>query len=453
MAVQERGYTPQLGPAETARLPTAGADAFGAQVGQSIAQLGGAIQAARDDQQSTEFAASSAQWRSDVEQQIIDMRANAQPGAAGHADAAKAIVDDPATREKLLSGISDRQLRRRAEGQIADFANRVTTREYEYQAVQQAAKVVGDAGRFFDISANRVRHSTDPAAYAEETARVEEYIHSLKGISEDQRAKASDDAAATLAVARVNGMIDQGQAPAALAQIKAGAFDALLDPRQVEALTNVAEVQIRTDASQAKAAATQALTQQKNVLSAAEADADASRPDPKVYWQLAQGWSGVPGEEERAIRAKAKGDAIAAAESYRGASPAERDARVAALRAMPQRTAAEESELKGLAAQKSYVDQLDAVGRLQYATGSEPPRLDLSDPAATRTWVAYAEAAQQRFGGLVSLPAETMAVAKDIARSGSTDAKIGLAQSLLQLPPKYARSAMDQIGAGDENFT
>ena len=177
MAIEERGYQQQLGPARSAALPMADANAFGADVGRAMAKVGDSLHRSetqayqierqqKADQEAADFNARFAAARERMDKLSIDSRSNAGPGAAGHS---QAMADAwKAESEQLLQGLTESRLINSAKGQMAEFGSRLRSSEYEYEQGARIGKLVADQKSASDVAANRARQAHDPKSFAEE---------------------------------------------------------------------------------------------------------------------------------------------------------------------------------------------------------------------------------------------------------------------------------------------
>jgi hypothetical protein len=250
----ERGYdvrtAPSAGPGPVLSDPRD----FGAQVGAALEQFGQAKHSAdvrayqieRQQNAASEqasFASNFAKYRQSMDGVVLQTRGNAAPGAAGHPDSIKTVYE--AGRDALLSGITEDRLRQQASAQFDEYGASLLSRESVWAEGKRVAKLVTDTGDLIDTGANRIRTARDQAAYADELRHGQDAIAAMQGIDDDTKAKLQRQMQQSYSVSFVQGLFDSGQAATAKGLIESGAFNDVLEPKQIEALMNGADVEIR----------------------------------------------------------------------------------------------------------------------------------------------------------------------------------------------------------------
>lgn len=460
----ETGYDPQIAPGGAATAPAqAGPDAFGAGIGQGIEQVGGALhrrdlnayeleRKQQQDQQAAGFAAGFTQARADADAASVDMRNNAAPGGAGHA---QAMADWWETRKAaLLDGISEDRVRLHAQQQLDAFGASLGSSEYQWQAGAGAAKLVADTRTMIDTAANRARTSSDPKAFEQELTAGVASIEAMQGVPADVRDKLQHEYAQSVTIGHANGMLDRGEVGALRTVIASGALDARLTPEQIDHLSNGVEIEQRRidalaehQAALAKAAVHEQVATVNARLQAGEdvpqavltqtaADARAIGDESGAYkLEVARAQAGINRATQPWTPTQFR-EAIDGLEAKGGKrSPAE-DVTLAQLKRIePERT-------------KNFTADPGAWAALN---GLPRPTFDPANPqsgAAIEQWAAR----MQHATGTVPPPlaADQAAQMHAIATTGTAQERVALAQSVLSLG-KLSSKAGDQIG-GDADF-
>lgn len=134
MAGFEGVYRAGTNPGGSPALPGAGAEAFGAGIGQAVAATGDALHRAKVEEkrlevqqtrqnQAADAGVQLATIQGETSADVAQMRDNAGPGAAGHRDAVAAHLDHRL--ETFLGGITDERVRNAYRQQAADYRARV----------------------------------------------------------------------------------------------------------------------------------------------------------------------------------------------------------------------------------------------------------------------------------------------------------------------------------------
>lgn len=262
---QETGYQQQTAPRAATAMPLANANTFGAQVGASIADLGATLHE-RDvrayqlerkvtaDSEASDFQRRFAEARDRLDTVARNARNNAGPGGAGHEAAMRKALDDE--RKALFGGITEDNVRREAEGQFESWSRGFGQREADFENGQRLGKVATDWASATDIAANRIRGQHDPQAYADEIQLGYRGIDALANVPQDVKEKLKRELVdQKYAIAFLSGLNDNNPA-LAREMIDKGLFDASLEPQQLTALRNGAEVEVRRAEGEARAQAT-----------------------------------------------------------------------------------------------------------------------------------------------------------------------------------------------------
>jgi hypothetical protein len=253
MAIEPRGYERQRGDARLTPTPMADANAFGADVGRAIAQVGDTVhrnqinaykveRQQKADQEVADFNARFAAARERMDRASIDARNNAAPGATGHADAMAQAWDKE--RAQLLTGMTETRLIQHAEQQLGEFGSRLRSSEYQYEQSARIGKTVADFQNMSDLSANRARQAHDPASYAEELKFGRAGIEAMAGVPADVKDKLVREHEQRVSIGYLNGLNDTNPA-LAVAMLEAGTFNEILSPEQIEQARNGAQVEVR----------------------------------------------------------------------------------------------------------------------------------------------------------------------------------------------------------------
>lgn len=263
MAV-ERGYQAQVGVRAQDVAVQTSPDAYGAQLGSAIGELGqtvhrGDIQAyqierkARADSEATGFARNFAEWRANMDGIIREQRSGAAPGGVGHQQAVRDAYEKG--RETLLSGITEDSVRNSASTQFSTFGASLLEREGTWAEGKRVAKVVDDTQVLSDIGANRVRQMSDQGAYQEEVKLGYAFVDSLQ-VDDDTKAKLRRELVdQKYAMAFLDGMTERDPI-AARAMMEIGEYNDILEPAQLEKLRNGADMEIRRAAAAERTRAT-----------------------------------------------------------------------------------------------------------------------------------------------------------------------------------------------------
>lgn len=464
MAV-ERGYQAQVGVRAQDVAVQTSPDAYGAQLGGAVGELAqtvhrGDIQAyqierkARADSEATSFARNFAEWRANMDGIIREQRSGAAPGGAGHAQAVRDAYEKG--RETLLAGITEDSVRNSAATQFSTFGASLLEREGTWAEGKRVAKVVDDTQVLSDIGANRVRQMSDQGAYQEEVKLGYAFVDSLQ-VDDDTKAKLRRELVdQKYAIAYINGLNDKDPVMAR-GMLDSGAFNEILEPVQLEQLRNGADIEIR----RAAAAADQEVSMQKAALG----------EQIQTFKQMDQDGIEIPADKLAALRdaAAANGDTSTAVEldgmiannafakAYRGATPVQRERRLAELAGKTKPNANEQRELNWLRQHSGPLDSEfnnDPVGyAAKFATGSSvPPPIDVADPATVQARLEWRRQYSQATGRPVPVFSDNeLLPLREQVQSGARG-RLGVLQALDAIPPAERAVAAGQIVPGDAGF-
>lgn len=265
MSAAETGYRRQVAPQPAARRPAPSPEAFGAGLGAQLQETAQAVhhEALQDyqiqreatrDEQWTGFLAGYAQHQLTMADDARERRKLAGPGYA----AAMAERWDEAG-HKLTEGLTEDGVRRRAQQMLAEGRARFVDGEATYEEARRVDKTTGDYLDQLNVSANLTRRLEKPDEYLAQARLQAQAIDGLD-VGDDVKDKLHHEAQQTLGVAYIDGTIERDPT-LAKAMLGSGAFDDVLTPKQVEALSNKADVEIhardvaaRTQAAMAKSA-------------------------------------------------------------------------------------------------------------------------------------------------------------------------------------------------------
>lgn len=446
---QENIYQPQVAPQATAGLPQAGADAFGAQVGAGIEKLGDTLHATdiraykierqlKADQEAAAVAARMATQRLENDRAIVDMRTNAAPGAAGHAEATTVMLAKQ--REAIGAGITEDDVRNRALARFDDYAASVGSAEYSFEVGQRVGKASTDVQHATDTTTNLLRTSTDPTVFARELKTGVQELRDMTGIPPDVRDKLIDDREQSYSLGHLNGMIDRGQAAAARALVDSGAFNGILTPEQVDRIRSGAEVEMRREAAATAHAATvekAALADSVSTLKTLNSNG-AEIPDGQLAGVQAR--LAALGDNSGATEIAVMRVQSGIAKETKPWTPKQFDTAINDLAGKAKRTVDQDLRL-------AYLRQIRGARTTQFnanpgewaaSIGRPPPALNLGDPAsidARKSWARSIAAAAGRPVPFLSAneaaelsarasssPKERLAVANELAGFGGFDA-------------------------------
>lgn len=453
-------YQQRVAPGGSTPLPMADAEAFGAGVGRAVSGLGGSLEnlalVERQVKRNEENAAagkSLADLRLAATQSATDMRANAQPGAVGHADAAARWWDENS--QPLLDGIGDEKVRRNVELQLREQRAAFVGGEYEWEAAKRVAKVRSDETDAATTGLNRIATAPDLATaepiVAQERQASVDRIHGYAGISDDDKE-------------RMIHQLDQGIAQTTLdlgvrtdpakarALLDAGAFN-ILKPEEIK--QGYAAIGVEERRAEAQAAHAAAL-QKKAVMDQVEgvnAQIEAGVVVPDADLQKTAAAARAVGEETAGFKldvARVRAGINRETEAW---TPQQYDANIAQLRALGEkRTAAQDIQLKHLETiapgrKEEFAKDPGAWGALN---GDPAPALDMADPA---TW-AQRRQWQGRISSLTRQPvpflqpAEVQALKANYEQSPAS--RLAVINEIAPIGGRTAQLAMRQIAPQDD---
>ncbi|WP_310532509.1 hypothetical protein [Novosphingobium sp.] len=268
----ESGYQSRIMPQAGAPMPMASPDAFGAQVGRAVGQLGevahrGKIQAREielkieADRQAAEVAKRLALQRQNMVGVVQHLRTN--PSDLNYSTHSKQVVETlEAAREGLLDGITSREVRNRAEVQINEYAAELGSREEIFAQGKATARQFGNTVETLDIYRNEVRRGAMTPAEALKASY--ELTDGLQNVDPEGRKKLRDHADEGINTAYIQHLQDTNPTMAR-AILDSGKFD-FLPPATLERLRGSTDMALRTEAFKVKEAALEIDRQKRDEL-------------------------------------------------------------------------------------------------------------------------------------------------------------------------------------------
>ena len=410
---QEVGYQRQVGTSAPVGLPSASPAAFGAAIGAGVDDLAQAAgrnrlthlqieRQQRTDTEAADFNRQFADMRAAYDRMSVDMRSQAAPGGAGHAQAMEGWWRDQAA--SLTEGITDQRLRQSAQAQLDDFGARIGTAEYTWEQGARVKKLVTDEQQAGQIAANRVRRVDNLDALDQELTYRRRGIEAMVGVPDDVKTGLIQESDQLIATSFLNGVVERS--PQAIdALLKSGQFDDLVTPQQQEQLRHGAQAEIRRADAAARAQAAQDRAVVKDELGAQEGQLNAGAGTYQDRLALAQRYEALD-DKSKAEEWRGKAAEFATVQGTRDWTLPQMDQRIAALTAQQQGNglnATEAHELAGLKDQRTAsAARLNQDGgallQMAYATGKPTTPLNTSDPASFRRRAVEAKEASARYG-------------------------------------------------------
>lgn len=464
MAV-ERTYQQQVGARAQDVAVQTSPDAYGAQIGAAVGELGqtvhrGDIQAyqierkARADTEAATFARNFAEWRMNMDGVIRQQRSGAAAGGAGHTQAVRDAYEKG--RETLLSGITEDSVRASAATQFSTFGASVLEREGTWQEGKRVAKVIDDTQVLSDIGANRVRQLSDQGAYQDEVKAGYAFVDSL-AVDDDTKAKLKRELVdQKYAIAYISGLNDKDPL-LARGMMDAGAFNDILEPGQLEQLRGGADIEIRRSAAAAEHEASMqkaALADQIQTFKELDSQGIEIPPDQLT---AARDAAAASGDMSTAVQL----DGIMAnnvfAKVYRGQTPIQREQRMGALSGKAKPSAAEQRELDWLRSHSGALDTEFNTDPVGYAAkngqgSSVPPAIDLANPATIKARIDWRRQYSKATGRPVPVFSDNELVPlREQVQSGAKG-RLGVLQALDAFPSVERAVAAEQIVPNDVGF-
>lgn len=411
MANERVGYEQQTSPRAAAAMPLANPGTYGAGIGEAASQLGQTLHGAqvqaykleREQKQASEAADWSHRfsvYRETADARIREARANAGPGAAGHTAGVKAAVE--AEREALLGGITEDNVRRYAAGQWDEFNTRLIGQEGDFEEGRRVAKVASDVEAGTDAASNRIRNSADPKVYADEVRLGHAQIDALPGVPADVRAKLKHEQVdQKFGVAFLGQLIDSNPA-AALALANSNEFN-FLQPDQLEAVRNGAQVEIRRSVAALEHTAALAATGlREQIATIREADTQGLEVDDSQF-ASAIGAAQQLGDSSTVLDLQGRQANNQFAKIYSGQSPLQREQRLLALKGDKRPSVTEQREMKWLEDKRSALDARFEADPVAFAienapAGFKPPAGDIADPVVLEGRIAWRKRTGDAYG-------------------------------------------------------
>lgn len=263
-------YDRQVAPQRIAReQPFARPEDYGADVGQSIVQIGSQlgqrvvqqkrVEAERDyDRENIAAMLEFEKMRERVAIADNEARSNAVPGAVGHHEAMAKLVDDE--RDQFLSAITNRDLRDRYAIKLQSFRTDRVTEADAYERGATAKLMATQLGAVSDMMSNRVRGS-DLKTYSDIMVEIEE-AEPPKGIPQEAFLQWKRQTGQSVTMSWLPS-IEPEKAKIYLATRE---FDGLLAPEQIERIGANADVEIRRKKLEAEAAERAAMADAKEQI-------------------------------------------------------------------------------------------------------------------------------------------------------------------------------------------
>ncbi|MBD3732511.1 MAG: hypothetical protein IE934_07340 [Sphingopyxis sp.] len=379
----------------------------GAIVGQGLDQLGEATQrVVLVDRQrdragmAADRAVAFAQLQGQIDDELTQLKLNGPADAAGFEEKAATIVERRT--DDFLNTLSDREVRNAFLPDVAQYRGRVLGNAKAYAIEKRADKTIADYEAADDIGANLLNRSPTGDNWESYQASVETRIGQMEGllpadkIEELRRASLAKGAislAEGLPADKRKILLDSGQ------------FDTLLPADKLLALKSGTDVDLRREAAEQRALASQAKAEQREELATVEATLNAGTGKPQDWQSLADRYEAI-GDTSKAVELRAKGQSSAAAVGYRNLTPAQLDQELAKLNAIETRnsglTPSENALRSGLKDIRSTVTSLIGQSPMlaaSYATGRAPPApINWSDPASIEARRRSARAAANQYG-------------------------------------------------------
>ncbi len=459
MASLPEGYRSRIAPQPGAPMPAARPEAFGAGVADAVGNLARTIGREKTEderidrrleanQQWTDFQLGFATLREEL---ATESRTGREQYDPGHADRLAKRFEE---REKaLLDGIADPEVRQRARVATATWGSAFRDGERDWQTLRGAEVAQEKFRDARDASANRTRRLEKPEDY---TAELLIQLDAIDGLQASDKVKDAlrTETEQVLAVSFLQGRIDQDP-KLAKAMLDSGAFDEILDPKQVDALLGGAAVEIR----RAEAAEEYAANQAKAML----------REDLRLFREeVGQGLDRTDQIAGLRQRAEALGmpdvvaelDGTAAdsvfARAYQGAPPVQLEQRMAVLRGKDRRSDAESRELRWIEQKLPAIATRfteDPVGFYAREGGqAAPPPIDFNDPASVAARSRWAAAATQASGSPVPVLSKTEAAALASTYDSGRQGEESVLALLNRLPPAQAMAAARLVDPRDQTL-
>lgn len=455
----ESGYTRQTTTRAGAPMPQVSAESYGAGLFEQVQRAAGQAErqeirayqnrrAMDADQQSSDFARKFAERRQAMDDVIQQARTN--PSSPDYQEHVSQVMEQfDASREDMLSGITEDSVRRQAEQQLNSYATSLHGSEVQFAAGQRVVKTLKDNADLINLGSNRIRTAGDPATYAQETKAAYEHIAGLEGITPAQKEDLTRQVDQQYSIAYVNRLNDTNPAMA-LAQLDAGTYDQVLTPQQIDQLRNGAQVEIRRIDAQAQQVANVEKAAFREQVATVKVKAsqgiDVSAELPGLAAKAA-----VYGDTSLLEELKGIDRENGFAKTWGSLPPLARDQRMAQLRSVPaeKRTDEQQAELKWLDDKKGSLDSQFQNDPLGFAAstapaGQQPPPINDWTPqevSARERWVRQAVGA---YGSMEPLSATEARALQNQAELGDGGYRAVL-QTVSQFSPRMAMQAMRQV--------
>ena len=450
-------YESQVAP-QSPRIGGVGPAAFGAEIGQSLYYAGEIeerIRRRRDDDELASFGVRFAEARTATEEAVLKDRAEAPDGGAGHAERVRKRAQE--RRDALLANIKSERVRRRATEQLADWESRLATRELEWEEGARVGKLVRDVDASTDISANRARRATDPAALGEEIDQFDQLIDGLSAVPADVRAKLQREGRGRIVRSYLEGLNGRDPRQAA-ALLESGAFDAYLQPQEIDVLTGEAGVEIRREEVEMRAKLAAETAEARETVNLFQKRLADGVPVPDAELEQMQALAQRYGLDADAYDL-AKARVINGANRvFRAATPQQIDAEIKTLdariakagdKARPADVILRDHLSSLLSTRTAELDR-DPLGYGARAFGMNVEPIDFDDPASIQKRLTQAHAVARATGRPPQFLTDEEAADLSAQLGAGGAGRSRAAEMLARLGPRQALAAARQVAPDDD---
>lgn len=458
---EERGYDSRVAPAAATPMPMASPESLGAGVADAAGRFGTTLHQTqlrafkierelKADQETAAVNADMAKRQLAMQQAITDMRANAGPGAAGHADAVRKLIEQQ--RAGLGEGVTEDRVRQGALSRFDDYAASVTAREYEFEVGKAVGKRTTDIGDTIDANSTLARTSADPGDYPKILKQTIDGIRAQTGIPDDVREKLLTAAERGVTSGFMTGLIDRGEAAKVIGFLDSGAFKDMLDPADHERLRSAAEAEVRRADAQARAQANLGAAAAREAAATVQARLDAGEdvPDREIA-QASQGLLAL-GDTSGGYKLDVARRKSGINRETEGWLPQQYEGELSRLRALgPKRSPEDDVRLKHL--------ETIAPGRIAefnrdpgiYAerNGLPRPALVQGDPASYAQRLRWRDQVTGATGRRPPVLSAAEAANLSPLATGSPKERLQLINQLAPLGPRGAVDAIRQVAPND----
>lgn len=420
-------YQRQTRPSGAAMLGEANANAFGAQIGGAISQLGRSIEEVEDHNDRVDAAIEAKrQQRADEDAQAdaavrlaranatiakatAQARIDAPAGAAGHAEAALKIADETFAAEG--ANITNRKAAMWWRTHTADIRGKLDVDEAAFEAGARANKLAVDVGATIDLESNTLFTNPDPKAFPVTLKRVLSTIDGLT-IPADKKEELASAARDQMGLSFVRGLA-QKDPYAARQLIQSGQLNDIVGKDKLPALNERIDGEIRSAEAEVRRQQAEARREARE-----QREEIGDRVEDNIAYLESGGQMDAAtvqdtietarriGRPELARRAERLGVASVVTTQFRGAAPAELqdhihelDKRINAAgdKASPALLAEREASVKLLGNMQTALKE-DPLSWASRAGSAKLDPIDWNNPASMRARVAPATATARRYG-------------------------------------------------------